>query len=134
MTSSASTAPPGAFSFSKRLLLMFAFCCVARRRDALRERGLGRVLPVRVDRERDVVADGARLDVERVADRCTGRVDLDRLAARLPAQLLLERALGAVLADRVALLVARRRAGVASCASEISPTYPSTCAASSPCG
>ena len=84
---------------------------VARRRDALRERGLGRVLPVRVDRQRDVVADGARLHVERVADRRTGRVDLDLLAAGLPTQLLLERALGAVLADRVALLVARVAAG-----------------------
>ena len=69
------------------------------------ERELGRGLPARVDRQRDIVADRPGIDVQWRADGLPGRVDFDLLASRLAAQVLLERALGTVLADRLALLV-----------------------------
>ena len=75
-----------------------------------------------------------RLHVERAPTGCAGRVDLDLLAPR--------RARAAPSRTRARrrpcrsrrLLGSPRRAGVASCSSEISPVYPRTCAASSPCG
>ena len=84
---------------------MFSFWRSRAGGDALRERGLRRGLPVRIDGEHDIVPDRARLDRERCADWDVAGIDFETLTPRRPAQVGLERALGAVLADALPFLV-----------------------------
>ena len=81
---------------------------VARREDSLREGSLRRALNLDVDRQPDVVADGAGVDIDRRADLSTGRINLHRYLARPAPELRLVRGLHAAATDEVAGLVALR--------------------------
>ena len=105
---------------------------VARAVHALRERILGHLLRVDVDVELHVVA-GLRLADDRLADLDPAVVDAHLLQLRLPAELGFERLLDAALSDRVVELVALRLVRRVLLGVDL-PVYPSTWAASVPCG